>query len=143
MLICLCIAPILTDDPRRESTLNDVSEFRASLLTPHPRCQRKPRTTLKVVTEHSGSSVNPPGVGVWVKSLSPIDVRGLRIRDPRHPTAALPTASLRPSLRPRHPIGWHYLSNATCLIRPHLFYALFIVSRITIICQTKTHYCSE
>ena len=28
--------------------------------------------------------------------------------------------------------GRHCLCNATCLIRPHLFYALFIVSRITI-----------
>ena len=24
-------------------------------------------------------------------------------------------------------IGWHYLSNATCLIRPRLFYACFVV----------------
>ena len=31
-------------------------------------------------------------------------------------------------------IGWHYLSNATCWIRPHLFYACLVVSRITIIC---------
>ena len=31
-------------------------------------------------------------------------------------------------------IGWHSLSNATCLIRPHLLYALLTVSRITIIC---------
>ena len=31
-------------------------------------------------------------------------------------------------------IGWHYLSNATCLIRPHFFYVLFIVPRITMIC---------
>ena len=30
-------------------------------------------------------------------------------------------------------IGRHYLSNATCLIRPHLFYACFAASRITII----------
>ena len=27
-------------------------------------------------------------------------------------------------------IEWHYLSNATCPMRPHLFYALFIMSRI-------------
>ena len=32
-------------------------------------------------------------------------------------------------------LGWHYLSNATCLMRPRLFYALCIVSKITIICQ--------
>ena len=31
-------------------------------------------------------------------------------------------------------IGWHYLSNATCLMQPHLFHACRIVSRITIIC---------
>ena len=32
-------------------------------------------------------------------------------------------------------IGWHYLSNATCLIRPcHLFVVFFVVSRITITC---------
>ena len=30
-------------------------------------------------------------------------------------------------------IGWHYLSNATCLMRPRLFHALYIVSRVTII----------
>ena len=27
--------------------------------------------------------------------------------------------------------GWHYLSNATCLLRPHPLYALLTVSRIT------------
>ena len=30
--------------------------------------------------------------------------------------------------------GWHYLSNATCLMRPRLLYALCIVSRINILC---------
>ena len=30
--------------------------------------------------------------------------------------------------------GTTYLSNTTCLIRPHLFYACFVVSRMTIIC---------
>ena len=29
--------------------------------------------------------------------------------------------------------GWHYLSTATYLPRPHLFYALFVVSRIIVI----------
>ena len=28
--------------------------------------------------------------------------------------------------------GWHYLSHATCLIQPHLFYACLVVSRIII-----------
>ena len=31
-------------------------------------------------------------------------------------------------------LGWHYLSNATCLMRPRLFYAFFAASRISIIC---------
>ena len=38
----------------------------------------------------------------------------------------------------QHPfpnIGWHYLSNATCPIRPRLFHALFVVPRTIIICQ--------
>ena len=30
--------------------------------------------------------------------------------------------------------GWHYSSNATCLMRPRLFYVLFVVSRTTITC---------
>ena len=32
--------------------------------------------------------------------------------------------------------GRHYLSNATCLIRPRALYALFVVSRITVICKS-------
>ena len=36
-------------------------------------------------------------------------------------------------------IGWRYLSNATCLIRPHL-YVLFVVSRIIIICQLSRRF---
>ena len=35
--------------------------------------------------------------------------------------------------------GWHYLSNATCLIRPHLFCVFFVVSRIVIICYIICH----
>ena len=33
----------------------------------------------------------------------------------------------------RGSVGWHYLSNATCLMRPHLFCVLFTVSRIIMI----------
>ena len=33
-------------------------------------------------------------------------------------------------------VGRHYLSNATCLMRPRSFSAFFVVSRIIIICQT-------
>ena len=41
------------------------------------------------------------------------------------PPTALPQAAT---------IGWHYLCNAACLIRPHLIYVCFVVSMITIIC---------
>ena len=40
----------------------------------------------------------------------------------------------------RQDLGRHHLSNATCLIRPHVFYALFVVSRITIICYMIRHF---
>ena len=33
----------------------------------------------------------------------------------------------------------HYSSNATCLVRPRLFYALCVVSRSTIICHIICH----
>ena len=35
--------------------------------------------------------------------------------------------------------GWHYLSNASCLVRPHLFYAFFVVSMITILGSIIRH----
>ena len=36
---------------------------------------------------------------------------------------------------PQRSFGWHYLSNATCLMRPRLYiYVFFVVSRITIGC---------
>ena len=37
-------------------------------------------------------------------------------------------------------LGWHFLSDATCLIRPHLFCARFVVSRITPICYMIHHF---
>ena len=36
-------------------------------------------------------------------------------------------------------IEWHYLSNATCPMRPHLFYACFVVSGIITICCMIRH----
>ena len=36
-------------------------------------------------------------------------------------------------------LGWHYSSNATCLLRPGSFYALFVVSRIATLCQIIRH----
>ena len=43
-----------------------------------------------------------------------------------------------PPRRPRGAFGWHYLSNATCLMWPHMFCACFVVSRITAIFEEKT-----
>ena len=37
-------------------------------------------------------------------------------------------------------IGWHYLSNATCLMRPHVFYVLLVASRSTIVCYILHHF---
>ena len=36
-------------------------------------------------------------------------------------------------------VGCHYLSNATCLTRPQLFCACFVVSRTSIICHSVRH----
>ena len=36
--------------------------------------------------------------------------------------------------------GWHHLSNATCLMRPRLFYALLVVSRNTIMRYNIHHF---
>ena len=36
--------------------------------------------------------------------------------------------------------GWHYLSNATCLTRPRLFYACFVVSGIAKTCYIFRHF---
>ena len=36
-------------------------------------------------------------------------------------------------------LGRRYMSNATCLMWPHLFYACFVVSWITIICHNICH----
>ena len=38
-------------------------------------------------------------------------------------------------------LGWHYLSDATCLMRPRVFhYVCFVVSRITIMCCIIHHF---
>ena len=37
-------------------------------------------------------------------------------------------------------VGWHYSSEATRMMRPRLFYASFVVSRITIICYIIRHF---
>ena len=36
-------------------------------------------------------------------------------------------------------IGWHYSSNATCLMRPRLFYVFVFVSKIDVICYIVRH----
>ena len=55
-------------------------------------------------------------------------------RLPSQAEAAAVAARRRPRGPSRAPFGWHYSSNATCLIRPRLFFVLFlVVSRIAII----------
>ena len=47
------------------------------------------------------------------------------------------TKTRLPDARPffaRAVIGWHYLSNATCLTRPRLLYASFMVSWVAVTC---------
>ena len=58
---------------------------------------------------------------------------------PRAAAGSPPSAPRPPRRSSATPLGCHNLSDATCLIRPHLFYTQFIVSRITIICQTIHH----
>ena len=37
--------------------------------------------------------------------------------------------------------GWHYLSKATSLIRPHLFYVCYVcLARIAILCYILRHF---
>ena len=49
-------------------------------------------------------------------------------------------ASAPRQMAPRAPsFGWHYLSNATRLMRPRSFYAMFIVSRTTIVRNIIRH----
>ena len=40
---------------------------------------------------------------------------------------------------PEQQFGWHYLFKYTCITRPHVLYALFIVSRIIIVCYMIRH----
>ena len=55
------------------------------------------------------------------------------------PRGAQPVEAYPPDAA-RQLLGRHYLSNATRLMRPHLFHALFIASKITILCQTIRHF---
>ena len=43
-----------------------------------------------------------------------------------------------PEMKTDAPIGWRYLSNATSLMRPHLFYACFTLSRIIVLMLWQT-----
>ena len=36
-------------------------------------------------------------------------------------------------------LGWHHLSNTTCVIRPLLFYVVFVASRSAMICCIFRH----
>ena len=75
---------------------------------------------------------------IWYGDRGPGDVQG----QPRWAYVSLPCGPVGGAARsgvvfkaeaPTQ-IGWHYLSNGTCPRRPLLFYALFVVSRIIIVC---------
>ena len=53
------------------------------------------------------------------------------------PLSAAPTTCSR-----RRVIGWHYLllSGAACLMRPHLLFVLFVVSRVIMLCYIMKHF---
>ena len=61
---------------------------------------------------------------VFAVSLRPVSATNLGTTTQDHDGLACITIAT---------IRWHYLSNATCLIRPHLLYVFFVVSRIIII----------
>ena len=87
------------------------------------------------------------GIGIGVSVDAGVRVGVVLYMGPPRGVGSAPTAGpVRPSApRARETIrgaalGWHYLSDATCRTRPHLFCALFIVSRVTIICQRINHF---
>ena len=53
--------------------------------------------------------------------------------------AAFSGSRVRKRKSPKGSFGWHHLSNARCRMRPHLFHARFVVSRVTIICCIIRH----
>ena len=61
-------------------------------------------------------------------------------RGPRAPT---PLAAPPARARAASFLGRHCLSNATCLIRPQLFYVCFVVSMSTIMCYILRQFCRE
>ena len=68
----------------------------------------------------SGSGVGGLGLGFELRASERRDLN------------SRPTAPVK--------IGQHYLSNATCLMRPRSVHACFVVSRITIICCGIRHF---
>ena len=96
-------------------------------------------TTTEIAT--SDHSLQVPEVPVLVCSLFGSSVMGLFV-SPGDPPARLAVARQRRGVLLAHlgggarrepEAGWHYLSNATCLMRPHLFStALLVLIRLII-----------
>ena len=75
-----------------------------------------------------------------------VDTRACRCERKRAPPRARGGARARlrgpptPGAQMRGTLWWHYSSHAARLMRPHLFHACFVVSRITTICQSICHF---
>ena len=61
---------------------------------------------------------------------------------PAHRLACAPKRATM-VVRARLRTGWHYLSNATCLMRPRSSSVLFVVSRTTMTCYMIRHFCGK
>ena len=71
-------------------------------------------------------------------------IRFMRVSRIARQGTVLGLASAAASNRPTgNCLGWHYLSNAPCLIQPHSFHACFVVSSIVINCYSTLLATSE
>ena len=102
--------------------------LRGGGLRPGPR-EAEAEDDVGLVREHDFGAGPEPGAGPLLHD-APVD---------QHRVAAVghePGLSVGPV-----DLGWHYLSDATCLMRPRLFYASFVASRITTSCYILRHFC--
>ena len=118
--------------------------YRNPTSYPHPRLRGFPRWR---ETEETGNIKNSLVAGIRGLGRS-VWLPGIRISLKYYAGTCQGRSSCCPARPAPVPavlgtltwiIGWHYLSNATCLMRPRLFYVRFVVSRITILCYIVRH----
>ena len=113
--------------PRNSAPRN---RFRVRIVKPSGCHCTDGHLTSKVFTEDFKNIVEcrPPSGALPLSLSSATPGRRLGPRScPRGPSESPPSPP---------PFGRRCLSNATCLARPHVFYALFVVSRITIFAKS-------